>query len=131
MNNALTVYSELKALGMSDNIAKYATAQAGHETGGFTSAIFKENNNCFGMNYEGQVNAKGEKNGYAYYDRISDSVSDWLAWYVRNRNKLLSLPLFITSLESFVSFLKNNDYFTDTEANYLAGCQYYYKQYFG
>ena len=43
------VYFLLLEHGVSLQLARYITAQAAHETGNFTSKIFKENNNLFGM----------------------------------------------------------------------------------
>lgn len=127
---AATVYSLLKATGLNSKIAKYATAQAAFETGGYNSAVLRANNNLFGMKYAGQVNAIGQKGNYAEYADINHSVADWVAWYTRHRMNLLSLPLIINSLASFVRFLKNNNYFEATESAYLAGVQSWYRQIF-
>jgi hypothetical protein len=54
-------------------------AQSYHETGHYTSFIFKNNFNLFGMK-EAQMRvnlAKGTKNGHAYYDSWQDSVKDY------------------------------------------------------
>jgi len=130
MYSGAEIYGILKGLNFDDKIASYITAQAGHETGGFNSAIFKSNNNAFGMKYAGQAMSIGEKNGYANYASLKDSVTDLVRWYVKNRNSILSFPLYINSLDSYVKFLKNRDYFEDSEENYLAGCKYFYNQLF-
>lgn len=123
---AIQVESLLKYYGFNDTLAKFATCQAAHETNGFTSRILQSNNNLFGMKYAGQSIAKGEKNGYAYYDSISGSVADFQRWYIKHRNSVLSFPLIITSLKSYVKFLKNEKYFEANEADYLRGCEYFY-----
>lgn len=129
--NSSTVYNLFLTSGFNETLSKFATAQAAHETAGFTSALFLANNNCFGMKYSGQVNAdKHEKNGFADYSDINHSVADLIAWYSRHRTNIFSLPLFINTLESYVKFLKNNDYFEADETAYLKGCQYYYNQIF-
>lgn len=54
-------------------------AQAKLETGNFTSKIFKENNNLFGMR-EAKVRPttnKGTENNHAYFDTWYDSVLDY------------------------------------------------------
>lgn len=54
-------------------------AQAQHETGNFTSPIFKENNNLFGMR-EASVRksfASGTARGHATYKNIFNSVRDY------------------------------------------------------
>jgi hypothetical protein len=123
--NSSTVYGLLLNSGLNETLSKYATAQAAHETNGFTSNVFQTNNNLFGMKYAGQYNAAGEKNGYANYKTIGNSVADFVAWYSTHRSSLLSLPLYISSITSYVRFLKNNNYFEADETAYLNGCKYW------
>lgn len=54
-------------------------AQAEIETGHFTSNIFKENNNLFGMKVATKrpTTNKGEERGHAYYDNWRESVVDY------------------------------------------------------
>jgi len=59
-----------------------AYAQAILESGWFTSDIFKENNNLFGMKHP-QVRetlSKGVNRGHAVYDTWLDSVKDYALW---------------------------------------------------
>jgi uncharacterized FlgJ-related protein len=116
----------LTETGLDNTISEFATAQAAFETNGFTSSILKSNNNLFGMKYAGQITAQGEKNGYAYYLTIENSIIDFAEWYKRHRNALFSLPLYIFNLSGYVKFLKNNKYFEATENEYFKGCEYYY-----
>jgi flagellum-specific peptidoglycan hydrolase FlgJ len=131
LNKSIEVYNLLLAAGLSKILSGFAVAQACHETAGFTSNIFISNNNCFGMKYAGQINAQGEKNGYANYQSINNSVKDFVAWYTKHRNSIFSLPLYISSISSYVRFLKNNSYFTAPESEYLKGVTYFYNQIFG
>lgn len=58
-------------------------AQSYQETGHYTSVIFKENNNLFGMK-EAELRAsiaKGTKRNHAYYDEWQDSVVDYALYY--------------------------------------------------
>ena len=126
LNNSGEIYSLLIRSGLNETLARFATAQAAHETNNFTSKIFKSNNNAFGMKYAGQVNAQSVKNGYANYVSLNYSVADFVSWYSRHRTNILSLPLFINSLESYVRFLKNNNYFEAPESEYLKGCDHFY-----
>ena len=134
-NTGILIYSNLKSYGFNDPLAKFATAQAAHETAvlgiPFKSKIFRSNNNAFGMTYAGQAEAAGEKNGYAYYHYIELSIADFADWYIKHRAGIINFPIFINTLEQYVNFLKKNDYFEDTEENYLKGCQYFYNQLFG
>lgn len=54
-------------------------AQAKLETGNFTSRLFKENNNLFGMKCATKrpFTHKGEQRGHAKYDRWQDCVIDY------------------------------------------------------
>jgi len=57
-------------------------AQAKLESGNFTSKLFKNNNNMFGMRKARQrvTTAQGEKNEYAYYRDWIDCVYDYAMW---------------------------------------------------
>lgn len=128
---SVNIYNLLIASGLNKTLAGFAVAQAAHETAGFTSVIFKSNHNAFGMKYAKQINAQGEKNGYANYLDVRNSVADFVAWYTRHRTSIFSLPLYINSLSSYVRFLKNNGYFEAAESDYLKGVTYFYTQIFG
>lgn len=65
-------------------------AQAILETGVFTSLVFYENNNLFGMKQPRvrRTTATGSNRGHATYDSWVDSVDDYILWYnyvTRNR----------------------------------------------
>lgn len=73
-------------------------AQARLESGHFTSKVFKENHNMFGMRKANQriTSAKGEKNTYAYYRDWMDCVYDYAMYQssvmcsVSNENEYLN-----------------------------------------
>ena len=131
MNKAMLIYSTLLLTGLNEKLCRFATAQAGHETAGFTSELFTKYNNAFGMNYAGQKLASGHVNEFATYSKPEDSATDFGVWWLKARNNVFSLPLFVDDIESYVAFLKNADYFTAKESDYLGGCVKYYKIYFG
>lgn len=110
--------------GFVDPVAKYITAQAAHETANFSSIVFKENNNPFGIKYFDQDEAEGARGGYAYYLTLGQAVQDYKRVY-RSYGKLLSLKI-----EHFVKFLKEHNYFEAPEAEYLKGVQWFYNLYF-
>lgn len=128
--SGLKIYSLVKSYGFTDPFAKFVTSQSAHETGylgiPFNSPIFKSNNNAFGMKWAGQSTADGEKNGYAYYTSLERSVNDFARWWIKHRG-ILTLPLFITNLDNYVHFLKLQNYFEADEAEYLKGCNYFFK----
>ena len=57
-------------------------AQAKLETGNFTSPIFRESNNLFGMKHPRvrQTTSLGSHRGHAYYHHWTDSVRDYVMW---------------------------------------------------
>ena len=57
-------------------------AQSRLETGNFTSKVFKENNNLFGMKLPRvrSTTAIGEQNNHASYIRWQHSVADYKLW---------------------------------------------------
>lgn len=52
-------------------------AQAFHETGGFKSAIYRENKNLFGMKQNSRKYHRGSNRGHAQYDSKIDSIKDY------------------------------------------------------
>ncbi len=54
-------------------------AQAWHETGGFSSAIYKENNNLFGMKHPSvrKSTSKGSNRGHAVFASTWSSIYDY------------------------------------------------------
>jgi len=119
------VYLLLIEAGFSPLQAQYITAQAAHETANFSSTIFLQNNNLFGYKYVGQALARGEKNGHARYENLTDSIKDYQVYY-----KLRRYPKIFGSLAEFVKALKRNGYFQAPEAEYLKGVIHFYKLYF-
>jgi len=117
------IYDYARLNGFDTQTARYVVAQSGHETAGWTSSIYLKNNNAFGMKYAGQINAAGQKNGYANYSTVRMSVQDLGIWVHR---RAFLIPF--VSLTHYVHFLKMNRYFEDSEANYLKGCENWYNK---
>ena len=117
--------NKLIAAGYKEPLAGYAAAQAAHETGGFTSFIYLMNNNPWGMKYAGQKFASGEKNGYAYYQTVEQSIDDHKAWLIRRAAWIYAVPALV-SLEKYVTTLKQYSYFEDSIENYLRGVKHFY-----
>lgn len=72
--------AELKKQGV--KFPDVALAQSMLETGNFTSDIFKENNNLFGMKHPSvrSTVSKGPNRGHASYNNWQDSVKDYKLW---------------------------------------------------
>ena len=105
--------------------ARYANwmyAQSGLETGGFTSSLFKNYNNAFGMNlpkkrpFLGNPGPSSSEGQRAAYDSVRQSWEDVLEWFRYN-----SFPKNLENVSEYVAHLKQFGYFTAKEEDYLAG----------
>lgn len=76
----LNVYKQLVRVGVA--YPDVVLAQAKIETGNFTSKIFRENNNMFGMKlpYRRQTTAVGESRNHAKYTDWIQSIKDYKLW---------------------------------------------------
>lgn len=76
----LNVYKQLVKIGVA--YPDVVLAQAKIETGNFTSKIFRENNNMFGMKlpYRRQTTAVGENRNHAKYTDWIQSIKDYKLW---------------------------------------------------
>jgi hypothetical protein len=133
-----TFQAVFKAKGMSEKMARWAYIQAGHETAGFTSRLFRDHFNVGGYTFRGQ---KGATKGrplpenptvfYARYRSVKDGISELAGYYGRKsrqspllRHKAVeSLP----TLSAFAVWLKNEGYYTDSPTNYARGLYHYEK----
>jgi hypothetical protein len=119
------LYDLVTAAGFNDKYARFIVSQAAHESANFTSMVFQENNNPFGIKYFRQKEATGEKNGYAYYENgMGQSVTDYKRIF-----KTFGL-VSLTRLDQFVNVLKIHNYFEAPEEEYLKGCTWFYNLYF-
>ncbi|MEE1362852.1 MAG: glucosaminidase domain-containing protein [Selenomonadaceae bacterium] len=103
--------------------AEWIYSQWAHESGNFESQLAKENNNIGGLT---QSTPNGEENkqpdGDNYY-RVYNNLQDYAKSYVNDFIKRYDGMKGLNSMEEFVYALKNNGYFGDDPANYLAGMQ--------
>ena len=107
------------------HLAEMLAAQAAHETGNFTSRIFSENNNAFGMKASTRDYDFGERYGHALYLSIGDSVKDILE-YLSDRMKPLK-EIANMSISEYALYLKSVGYFEDTVQNYTSGLMSFYE----
>lgn len=86
-------------------------AQAKHETGNFTSSIFKENKNLFGMkqsfNTKGGFIETGTSRGHAVYKNWFDSIRDY---FIRQKNGFNIKAL---TVEKYINETLNSNYAED------------------
>lgn len=77
------VYNLVKTYGGSHGLGMYLAAKATVETQRFTSRVFKEQNNFFGMRCPKQRETTMYecRSNYAYFKTYADSVRDYLLWW--------------------------------------------------
>lgn len=125
-----TILSTAISEGVPKEKAPLIVAQARHETGNYTSRLFRTSNNLFGMKVPRRrpaphiagpspVNApKSEgETPYAQYRSVQDSVKDLIMWHKYNRIDWSR----INSPEQYAQFLKSKGFYGDTIVNYLKG----------
>lgn len=85
-------------------------AQAKIETGHFTSRVFKENNNLFGMRLPRQrsTTATGEQYNHARYTSWMQSVIDYKLWQDRVLTKVKSRRAYLRYLHK--NYAENKQY---------------------
>lgn len=105
-------------LGKYEPMKRLLFAQAFHETGGFTSRSFKEENNLYGMKVPSRrafLGKKSAKSAYAKYDNVQDSLKDMLIYL-----NFVNMPIVVTA-EQYARELKSRSYYEDSEINYIRG----------
>lgn len=109
------------------NLLPYMIAQAKHETGNFTSNVYRTHNNLFGMKHPTIRKAVGEQGNaapdgghYQRYASDTDSVRDLLLWFDARK-----FPTSVSSPDEYVNQLHQRAYFGDAIANYLKGVKHF------
>lgn len=121
------IFSYLIELGFKVNQSKFIVSQAAHETANFTSDIFLNNNNLFGMKLAKirETTAIGEKKYHAVYKTYFESIKDYKIYFEYN-GYLQSY----STVDTFIKALKTKKYFEADEEKYLIGVKHFLKLYF-
>lgn len=109
---------------ISDDVAKMITAQAMHETGIFTSRLYKDQNNLFGMKHPEirETLSLERRNGFATFASLDDSVKDLLLYYKEfNLN-----PSKWKEVHEMVKEIKNKGYFEELFLPYFNAVRSHY-----
>ena len=100
--------------------ADFILAQARHESADFTSKVYRDNNNPFGMKvpskreFLGSVGTKASDGGYyAKYESDSVAFKDYLKWL-----RAVRFPADVETIEDYARELRERKYYTDSLANY-------------
>lgn len=121
-------------------------AQSQHETGNFTSDVFKELKNAFGIKCvqsrkTTQIGCSTTNKGdvvYGVYRSSGDSLRDLFLWLddfnfpkARTKAEVETILKGRNIIDYYVSFLKSKNYFGDTYYNYRNGVQSFYRKNLG
>lgn len=125
-----TIYNIARRKGVPDRMAELIAAQAAHETGNFTSAVWKDCGNAFGYSAPGGKNACPGHLFYKKYDNLDQSITEVIDW-LKRRQKEGTFPAFseVTSPAQYAQLLKNNNYYTDNVQNYAGGLSRWFRQF--
>jgi hypothetical protein len=114
-NPKSVILSTLQEMGVSEELSYIILAQAMHETGNFTSAIFWENNNPFGMKCPKKRPTKciGTNRAHGIFESIKDATIDYVWWM-----EFMNIPFDERSVKKYVFLLKEKRYFEDDVNKY-------------
>lgn len=117
-----TILTTLRQHGISEEFSLIILAQARHETGNFTSDVFWENNNAFGMKQpkKRQTTCIGTNRGHGVYEDLRSNVTDYVLWM-----QMVGLPCHEENLLSYVITLKKKRYFEDNLYKYYRGVKHF------
>lgn len=130
------IYAQAIFKGASKDVARCIVAQSEHETGVWTSNVFKTNNNCFGMRMPSirkspYIIGAGTKppasegpTPYAHYASIEDSVSDLFEWFKYNHVNLSA----ISTPEQYDAMLSSKGYHAQAQTIYTAALIRYFNE---
>ena len=95
--------------GTPDDFLKILTAQSMHETGIFTSRLYIEQNNLFGMGHPvlRETTSTGDIKGFANYATLEDSVEDMFLWL-----KEFNIKPTYTDSKDYVKDIRQKGFFT-------------------
>lgn len=103
-------------------LANLILAQAKHETGNFTSAVFKDCSNGFGYSAINQNVACPDHSFYKRYNNLAESTQEVINWLKRRQNEG-KFPAFkdLVDPDQYAGLLKSSGYYTDLVSNYANG----------
>lgn len=130
-DDAIRVLAAAASAGIPFYAQKLIAAQAMHETGNFTSNVYRQNNNAFGMKIPNvrkspyilgagtSAPASEGSTPYAKYSSVEDSVKDVLHLYAYNGIRWGQLD----SPTAFGAWLKQKSYYGASQQAYSAALQ--------
>lgn len=119
-----TIKTTLKENCVSDELIMIIVAQAKFESGNFTSDIFWENNNPYGMKCpkKRKTLCLGTNRGHGVFNSVKEATIDYL-YYM----EALNIPFEEKDVRKYVYLLKRKNYFEADVRHYYKGVKYYYE----
>jgi hypothetical protein len=110
---------------LSEDARLIITAHAMHESGVFSSRVFLEDNNAFGMHFpekrETTAITQDEKN-FAVFNSVSDSIDDLKLWFEsHNESMEIDRPA------AYAAKIREYGYYTDSYASYAASMKIHFE----
>jgi len=109
--------------GYSPELARWFAAVSQHETGNFTSNLYRNANNLFGMGVPKvrRSTRSGEYKTadgrvYSAYSSTKSSIDDFII-YLQSMN----CPVSFSTVDNLIAWMKGKGYFEDSLVNYIAG----------
>jgi hypothetical protein len=116
------IQTTLRGAGYSETMARIVAAVSRHETGNYTSHVFKTLNNMFGMRYprvrETTALYESRDSKYSVYSSPADSVRDMVLYLNARR-----YPFHVSDARALVTLMKKHGYFEDNLENYVNGVE--------
>jgi len=128
MSPPQVIRSVFRAEGYSDRFIDYWIAISQHETAGWTSRVYREGNNLFGMTRASKntlaIGALDYGEHQAIYKSIRDSAKDQILYL----NVRFHYPREFGSLKDLIDYMKSKGYFGDSVSNYYSAVSRWYAQ---
>lgn len=117
-----------------ETLARLMVAQAAHETGNFTSNVYRNNLNAFGYKrfarspYQKKQDGfrSPEGNNYASYADIADSSREVADWLGRRKADFRV----VKNPNDYAAALKKHSFFTDNLSNYMTALNRHYNSFY-
>lgn len=130
-NEAIILKTVYEA-GLPPFMANLIVAQAKHESGNFSSPVYRDCNNAFGYSaYKGQGACPGHT-FYKKYNNLKESTIELIEWLIR-RQREGNFPGFnsVSSAGHYASLLKKNKYYEAPVSEYEGGLRKFYVDFSG
>ena len=114
VNDAIT--QALSGFGLDSNNVRFWIAVSALETDFWTSQVYIENNNLFGMRLpSSNTTATFSQFGFAGFDSLEDSATDLTLYFDRLKWNQVNYP----TLAALVAQMKSKNYFEESADEYL------------